>query len=122
MNVNNQDVKFQIDTGSSVNIIPERYINENNEIKPSDIKLRTWTNNDYKPIGECRIVVINPKNNKKYNVKFTVCNNNLTPILGLNASKPMKLVELILVVIILPPVFEFGGKVSLVRLAPTKKF
>ena len=34
------------------------------------------------------------KYNKKYNVKFSVCNNDLMPILGLNASKQMKLVEL----------------------------
>ena len=66
MNVINHDVKFQVDTGSSVNILPERYINEENEIKPSDIKLCAWTNNDYQPMGECRIVGLNSKNNKKY--------------------------------------------------------
>ena len=93
MLVNKENVKFQIDTGSSVNIIPESYLTKDNVITSTQTSLRTWTNNNYQPVGECRLIIKNPKTSKKYNVNFIVCNDNLMPILGLNASKQMKLVE-----------------------------
>lgn len=93
MQVNKQLVKFQIDTGSSVNILPKAYIGVN-PLMQTDIILKTWNNDNYKPLGECRVKVINPKNCKKYSVNFIVCEDQFTPIIGLSASKQMSLVKI----------------------------
>ena len=93
MEIDQQTVKFQIDTGSSVNILPVNFL-KNKHINKSDLILKTWNSNNYKPLGECRIKIKNPKNNKKYSVNFVICEENFTPIIGLSASKQMKLVEL----------------------------
>ena len=55
--------------------------------------LKTWKNEDYKPLGETRVVIRNPKNKKNYNVNFIICHNNFTPILGLRASEQMGLIS-----------------------------
>jgi len=93
MNVNNEAVKFQVDTGSSVNILPLKYADAN-LIKSTQLKLKTWNNDKYEPVGECRIKIVNPKNKKRYSVNFVVCHNEFMPILGLNASKQMNLIEI----------------------------
>ena len=94
MLIDEVNVPFQIDCGSSVNIIPVKYLKNRNEISVSDTMLKTWTNDNYKPLGECRKVIVNPKNNKKYNVNFIVCHNDFVPIIGLSASEQMKLIEI----------------------------
>ena len=93
MEVNGKPVKFQIDTGSSVNILPVNFLGKRS-IPGTEVVLRTWNNNDYKPLGECRVTLKNPKNQKKYNVNFVICEENFTPIIGLSASEQMKLVEI----------------------------
>ena len=93
MIVENELVTFQVDTGSCVNIIPRKYVNEN-EIQNTNTILKTWNKSDYSPIGECRQTIYNPKNKKKYNVNFVVCHNNFTPIIGLTASEKMQLIEI----------------------------
>jgi hypothetical protein len=86
MTINKMPVNFQIDTGSSVNILPHKYVTDNN-ISDTDVILKTWNKNNYKPIGECRVSLKNPKNNKKYNVNFIVCHDEFTQIIGLSASE-----------------------------------
>ena len=90
MKINDNDVCFQIDSGASVNIIPEKYVYNFN---PTNITLKTWKNDNYAPLGECRVTLRNPKNNKKYNVNFVVCHNHFDPILGLRASEHMQLIN-----------------------------
>ena len=90
--VNSHLVDFQIDTGSSVNILPIKYV-ENEDILSTETILKTWNKNNYKPVGEIRKIIINPKNNKKYNVNFIVCHNDFVPIMGLKASEKMSLIE-----------------------------
>lgn len=46
------------------------------------------------PVGSCALLVVNPKNQKKYRVKFMVVNEDLTPLLGLNATEKMKLLTI----------------------------
>ena len=95
MTVNGKEnVKFQIDTGSSINVIPVKYVTEKDEVVKCSSTLKTWNNSTYEPIGECRKIIKNPKTKEKYNVKFIVCNDSLIPILGLNASKSMNLIEI----------------------------
>ena len=44
------------------------------------------------PFGECRVKMINPANNKKYAVLFTVVDEDLMPVLGASASQQMGLI------------------------------
>lgn len=90
MLINNNPVKFQIDSGSSVNILPEQYVKSYSATKST---LNTWNNARYQPLGESRVVIKNPASNKKFNVNFIICHNNFTPILGLKASEQMKLIS-----------------------------
>ena len=93
MKVKNKTVNFQIDTGSSVNILPVQFVNSE-DIRNTETTLKTWNNNKYEPIGECRIVIQNPKNLSKYNVSFVIRHEEFTPILGFSASQQMKLLEI----------------------------
>lgn len=92
-NIGDNVITFQIDTGSSVNILPEKFVSRDNIINTSVI-LKTWNKNSYNPIGECRVTIVNPKNGRKYNVNFIICHDEFTPILGLSASEQLKLLEL----------------------------
>ena len=69
MKIGEQPVNFQIDTGSSVNILPVKFVRN---FKETETILKTWKNEDYKPLGETRVVIRNPKNKKNYNVNFII--------------------------------------------------
>ena len=43
------------------------------------------------PVGSCALPVVNPKTNEKYKVRFLVVKEDLTPLLGLNATQKMNL-------------------------------
>ena len=91
LRINNNNVKFQIDTGASVNILPIKYAKY---YEKTNITLNTWTEEKHKPIGECREIVTNPKNMKKYNVRFIVCNHDMRPILGLQTCEKMNIIKI----------------------------
>ena len=63
--VNNKRVKFQVDTGASINIIPQKFVRK---FEKTTVKLSTWNEGKYDPLGECRIKVGNPKTKKFYMV------------------------------------------------------
>ena len=88
--VDGEEVHFQIDTGSSVNLLPKKYATV---IQPTSKILRTWDQGDFKPEGVCRRVVENPRNGRKYSVEFLVYEGNLTPLLGLQASQQMNFIN-----------------------------
>ena len=90
MLLDEEEVHFQIDTGSSVNLLPKRYATE---LTPTNKMIRTWTQGDFKPEGTCRRTVRNPRNGRLYSVEFLVYDGNLTPLLGLRASQQMKLIN-----------------------------
>ena len=84
MTVGNRIVKFQIDTGSTTSIIP---VNIATNVRTTNITLMTWNNDNYKPSGESRQIIKNPKTTKKiYSVNFSV-HNHFTPILGVRAMQ-----------------------------------
>ena len=53
-------VKFQIDCGSTVNLIPDSVIKDT-EIKPTVKSLIVWNKLEIKPIGTCKLKLENPK-------------------------------------------------------------
>ena len=93
MKIGSYNVKFQIDSGSSVNILPVNFV-DNEKINPTSVTLTTWNNKNYVPLGESRLITVNPKNKKKYSVNYIICHEQFTPILGLKASEQMKMLEI----------------------------
>ena len=85
------EVAFQIDTGASVNILPESYADN---IVDTNKKLTVGNNTDVSPLGTCRTTVRNPANNKKYSVEFVVVRNDLSPLMSYQAAEQMKLLSI----------------------------
>lgn len=90
MNIEDEPVIFQIDTGASVNILPAKYVKT---YQKTSTNLKVWNNKQYEPLGEQRVIIKNPKTRKKFNVNFIICHNDFVPILGLNASEQMSLIK-----------------------------
>ena len=88
-----QPVRFQMDCGVTVNVLPAKYV-ESKEIKPTNKALQMWNKLELKPEGVTRIMIRNLKNNKKYSVEFIVVKEELTPLLGAKASQHMGLLEI----------------------------
>ena len=91
MIINDETVKFQVDCGASVNLISTRYIG-NAALSPPTKILQMWDQTLLAPIGECRVKMINPANERKYAVLFTVVNEDLMPVLGATASQRVGLI------------------------------
>ena len=91
MVVGSRNLTFQIDTGSSVNTLPVSFAKN---IQKTNKILSVWNNDIQVPLGVCRRTIVNPKNNKKYNVEFIVVNDDFTPLLGKKASVQMGLIEI----------------------------
>ena len=91
MCIDGKRIKFQVDSGASVNLIPACHIGEAELSRPTKV-LQMWDKSLKTPLGECRVKMINPANNKKYAVLFTVVNEDLMPVLGASASQQMGLI------------------------------
>ena len=94
MLTNNELVDFQIDTGSAVNILPIRFVEQREAIKNADCLLKTWNNTRYAPIGSVVQTVVNPRNGGRYRCNFIVCDDRFSAILGLNTCMKMKLIQI----------------------------
>ena len=92
MLINEKPVKFHIDCGATVNVIPSKYVNRQ-DIQPTKRVLQMWNKTELKPEGTCRVTIRNPRNRKKYSVEFIVVKENLTPLLGAKVIQQMELIE-----------------------------
>ena len=54
MLINEKPVKFHIDCGATVNVLPTKYVNAK-DIKPSKCVLQMWNKTELKPEGKCRV-------------------------------------------------------------------
>ena len=91
MTVNSKQIKLQIDCGATVNIIPQSKIGKT-PVDPTTITLEMWNKRKMEALGTCRLPVTNPKNSRKYMVKFVVVQEELTPLLSRKAAEKMKLI------------------------------
>ena len=92
MLVDNAEVKFQIDSGASVNLIPSKYVKDA-DIQSSGCILQMWDGTKVRPLGETKVKIENPANGKQYLVKCVVIeNDSLMPILGLSTCQKMNLI------------------------------
>ncbi|KAK3787109.1 hypothetical protein RRG08_030272 [Elysia crispata] len=92
MLVKGKPLAFLIDTGASVNILPERYATH---LVGSRVKtLRSYCDTAIETKGTSRQVIINLRNNKKYAVDFVMVPNSCQPVIGLKAAQRMQLVQI----------------------------
>lgn len=90
MLVNGKPVRFQLDCGAAVNVLPAKYIG-NGKIKPYTNKLVMWNGTKVQPAGVSRL---NPKTGKNYSVEFIIVNEHFTPLLGVRATEQMELLSI----------------------------
>ena len=90
MCIGNEIVKFQLDCGASANVLPHKFAKDV-ELIPCTKTLVMWNGTKVKPAGACTMPVVNPKNDEEYEIKFLVVEEDLTPLLGLNAVEEMRL-------------------------------
>lgn len=93
MVVNNKEVKFQLDTGANVNLIPKKFVPQN-LIEMTDSTLTMWNGSRFKPAGKAKLEVKNPKSNETYCLDFLVIEEDFIPILGVEAVIQMKLLTI----------------------------
>lgn len=91
--VGKQTVKFQIDSGASVNLLPRRLV-PNKTLTPTDTQLMTWNNSKITPLGKCRITIKNCANDDKFSVEFIVVEQDFTPLLSKHAAEQMRLMKI----------------------------
>lgn len=92
-----RDVKFQMDCGATVNIIPlsiYRSLVRAPSLQPSDVILRTYDNSLIKVDGKIVCKTINQKNGRKYMVEYQIVGVDHKPILGAKAILAMGLMSI----------------------------
>jgi len=91
MFVDKTEVKFQVDSGASVNVIPVSFVADK-KLEPTTKTLQMWNDTTLKPLGSCRLILHNPKNKKKFSVEFLVVDIQLRPLIGATAAQQMDLI------------------------------
>lgn len=91
MEIEDKIVAFQVDSGSTVNVIPRNIAGDDNMLS-SDCELKSWSGESVKPIGKKMITVKNCKTEKKYTLEFVVVEGNYTPVIGKIDCEKMKLI------------------------------
>ena len=86
------EVIFQVDTGSSVNVLPERYHPPNLRLNPVKKTLFDWNEGKVTALGTYRQSLRNPLNNRKYSIEFVIVKEDFTSILGLRASQALNFI------------------------------
>ena len=92
MLVQGQEVKFQLDTGATCNIIPSKVLETMPTPQPTN-DLKMYNGSTMKSKGKICIDVTNPKNNVTYQTEFVVINEDCVPLLGNRTLQDMQLME-----------------------------
>ena len=82
MEIVNELVKMQVDSGASCNVLPRKCLPMDTEIKKTDLKLTTYSKTALKVLGVAKISLQNPKNKKKYRAEFSIIDEDYTPLLS----------------------------------------
>jgi hypothetical protein len=89
--------RFQLDSGATCNIITANVLKELEikELQKTNQILNMYNNTTIKPIGKCKLKLVNPKNNEKFIAEFVVIKDGtLTPLLGNKAVQAMNLLTI----------------------------
>ena len=96
MLVDRKPLKFQIDCGAMVNVIPLSHVPQKSlsTITQEDTELKMWNNSIVKTSGRCLVKLTNPVTGKKYRVTFVVVDEPRMPLLGKRAVEHMGLLTI----------------------------
>ena len=84
-------IKFQVDCGATVNVIPKKYVQST--IQPGRVELKTYNKSSVWAVGSAMVKLRNPKTRKKYLTKFMVIEeDHLTPLISRKTSEWMGLI------------------------------
>ena len=92
MLIEDKQVRMQIDSGASCNILPKKFVPANAFITETDKELVTFCKSKIKAIGVSKVSFRNAKNNKKYRAEFVIVDGDYTPIIGARAAQQMRLI------------------------------
>ena len=99
MSINDKLVEFQLDNGSTANILPDHvYVKLTNDtqfenVNKPDVTLLMYNKSETKAPGTIRMTLRNPRNRKKYYLEFVVVpGTQLHGILGKKAIEGMGLI------------------------------
>ena len=89
--------RFQLDSGATCNIITANVLKELEikELQKTNQILNMYNNTTIKPIGKCKLKLVNTKNNEKFIAEFVdIKDETLTPLLGNKAVQAMSLLTI----------------------------
>ena len=78
MIVKERSIVFQLDNGASGNLLNEKHV-MGKTLEHSNKALVMWNGTEMKPLGECRVKMINPEIGHKYAVKFVIMKKDFHP-------------------------------------------
>ena len=93
---NESEVKFQIDCGATVNVLPLKHltVSEKDKISNSQITLKMWNGSTINAVGKLAVRVRNPKSGGKYRAPFVIVDSDLTPLLSRKTAEQMGLITI----------------------------
>jgi len=87
-----KSVKFQLDTGAAVNILPLATLPPGSTLMPSSQVLKTYDGTNLHTKGTTEVTLMNPSTQKRHQVSFEVVDGNHMPLLGAQAVQNLDLV------------------------------
>ena len=91
--VNDQEVRFTIDTGAEVNTICQKFVRRD-QVQPVTQRLIMWNGAKMIPRGEVTLPVYNEKSKSTHDISFTVVKNAFSCLLGLETVKSLGFVTI----------------------------
>lgn len=92
MDIGNDLLKMQVDSGTSCNVLPCKFLPRDTEIKKIKLKLSMYSKMNLKVLGVVKLSLRNPKNKKKYRAEFAIIDEDYTPFLSSSAAQQMRLI------------------------------
>ena len=92
MDIGNDLVKMQVDSGTSCNVLPCKFLPRDTEIKKTKLKLSMYSKMNLKVLDVVKLSLQNPKNKKKYRAEFAIIDEDYTPFLSSSAAQQMRLI------------------------------
>lgn len=92
MQLDNRDATFLIDTGATVNILPQTMI-KNEMIRPTRTSLSQYNGDKLETVGTTTLELVNPKTKTGEMTDFIVCKGNCQAFMGLKTATRFGLIE-----------------------------
>jgi len=93
MKANDCDIRFQLVTGTDVNIITSNFV-RNEQVIPTKITLTIWNGSKSQPLGEATLDVCSLKDYSIHRVKFIVVQRGFPCLFGWTSLTDMNLIHI----------------------------